>query len=91
MADHMSSFILEDMIYGGPVGRVFPLWQRGLYETEKAITKYKVIQNFGAETSIVPVVAVIKALKEGSTTCDLTIGSESTKLNVTIVPLEVVS
>ena len=90
-ADNYATFIVEDEVVGGPIGPVFPLWEKRLYETSETSTRYKVIDNFGTDNATVPVAAVVRALKEGTTTCELKIGDpadyRSALLNVSVTPL----
>jgi hypothetical protein len=89
-AENYATLILEDEVIGGPIGRVFPLWQTRLYETSETSTRYKVIENFGTDNATVPVAAVVRALKEGTTTCELKIGDpadfQTALLNVSVTP-----
>ena len=89
-ADNYATFIVEDEVIGGPIGRVFPLWEKWVYETSETRTTYKVIENFGTDNATVPVAAVVRALKEGNTSCELKIGDptdyRTALLNVSVTP-----
>ena len=89
-ADNYATFIVEDEVIGGPIGRVFPLWEKWVYETSETRTRYKVIENFGTDNATVPVAAVVRALKEGNTSCELKIGDptdyRTALLNVSVTP-----
>ena len=71
VAAHQSTFILEDLILGGPIGHVAPLWKLRDHKNQKTITDYKVIENFGSENATVPVAAAVRAVKEGNSSCTL--------------------
>ena len=92
VAAHQSTFILEDLILGGPIGHVAPLWKLRNHKNGRTLTDYKVIENFGSENATVPVAAAVRAVKEGNASCTLRIGDEDdfsivTKLDISVVPL----
>ena len=84
IADNYATLIKEGDIVGGTVGGIPPFWEKRIYEQEKVSTKYKVIQNFGSTDAIVPVVSVIRALKEGNTSCELRVGDSDKYRTVTL-------
>ena len=88
--DNYAVFIYEQQIVGGPVGGIPEgVWENRIYEKEKTTTAYKVIENFGANEAVVPVASVIRALKEGNTSCELKVGDpnnfRSAQLNLSSV------
>ena len=91
VADHHSTFIVEDQVLGGPIGHMGPHWKLQNYSPTRSRSGYNVIENFGAENATVPVAAVVRAVKEGNTTCLLYVGENgkqiSTELNVSVSPL----
>ena len=74
---------------GGPIGHVFPLWQRHEIQNNQIKTNYKVIENFGKSDAIVPVAAVIKGVKEGNTSCEMNIWNPDTAQNMVETTLDV--
>ena len=84
IADNYATLIKEENIVGGPVGGIPPFWEKRIYEQDKVSTNYKVIQNFGSTDAIVPVVSVIRALKEGNTSCELRVGDSDKYRTVTL-------